>query len=197
MSEALMQLVRKMLGSDCLDMGMERGEVEVRVPASRIAVVLQKLHDECATDMNQLMDLCGVDYPEREKRFEVIYNLLSLSHNTRLRLCTQVADGQSLPTATGIYPAAGWFEREAFDLYGIIFEDHPDLRRILTDDGFEGHPLRRDFPLTGFTQVRYDDLQRRVVKEPVDLDDKFRTFNTQSPWQGVTDVQKRTFGEGK
>ena len=133
--------------------------------------------------------MCIRDSPDREKRFEVVYNLLSLSQNNRMRVKLSVAEDEFVPTATKIFSTAGWFEREAWDLYGIYFEDHADLRRILTDYGFEGHPLRKDFPLTGHVELRYDEELRRVVYEPVHLTQDFRTFDYLSPWEGMTDVQ--------
>ena len=132
-----------------------------------------------------LMDVCGVDYPERERRFEVVYNLLSVSHNQRIRVKVPVGETESVPSVTPLFPTANWFERETWDLYGVFFSDHPDLRRILTDYGFEGHPLRKDFPLTGHVEVRYDDEQKRVVYEPVKLVQEFRNFDYLSPWEGT------------
>ena len=132
-----------------------------------------------------LIDICGVDYPQRNPRFEVVYNLLSLTQNQRIRIKLLVDEDVSVPTATGVYSSAGWFEREAWDLYGIIFSNHDDLRRILTDYGFEGHPLRKDFPLTGHVEVRYDESQKRVVYDPVKLTQDYRTFDFLSPWEGM------------
>ncbi|MGH6929341.1 MAG: NADH-quinone oxidoreductase subunit C, partial [Dongiaceae bacterium] len=147
--------------------------------------VMTFLRDDQRCLFKMLVDICGVDYPEREQRFEVVYNLLSLKHNLRLRVKAPAAEDQPVPSVTGIYSVAGWFEREAWDLYGIYFSGHPDLRRILTDYGFEGHPLRKDFPLTGFVEVRYDIEQKRVIYEPVKLRQEFRTFDFQSPWEGM------------
>lgn len=183
--------VRKALGdipaqiSDVLD------ELCVRAPRERLVEVMTALRDHEATQMAMLMDVCGVDYPDRLPRFEVVYQLLSLTHNDRVRVIVQTDEVAAVPSVADVYPAAGWFEREAFDLFGISFAGHPDLRRILTDYDFEGHPLRRDFPLMGFTEKRYDDLQRRVVTEPVSLQQDYRAFDALSPWQGLTDVQKR------
>lgn len=194
--EALMEAVRDVVGITILDIGFEAGnELAMDVPAARIADVMKRLRDDPRTAMAQLVDVCGVDYPVREERFDVIYQLLSLRHNARLRVRVVVGEGQEVPTVTEVYPSAGWFEREAFDLFGIVFSGHPDLRRILTDYGFEGHPLRRDFPLTGFTQKRYDDLKRAVVDEPVALEQDYRAFDAMSPWRGLTDVQKRGGGQ--
>ena len=173
------------LGSDAERLEMVRGEAILWVPASALIKVMTFLRDDQRCLFKMLVDICGVDYPEREQRFEVVYNLLSLKHNLRLRLKVPAAEDQPVPSVTGIYSVAGWFEREAWDLYGIYFSGHPDLRRILTDYGFEGHPLRKDFPLTGFVEVRYDIEQKRVIYEPVKLRQEFRTFDFQSPWEGM------------
>jgi len=133
----------------------------------------------------QLVDICGADYPSREKRFDVVYHLLSLHRNQRIRVKIQTDETTPVPSAVPVWPAANWFEREAFDMYGIQFSDHPDLRRILTDYGFSGYPLRKDFPLTGFVEVRYDDEQKKVVYEPVKLIQDFRKFDFMSPWEGA------------
>ncbi|MGH6662685.1 MAG: NADH-quinone oxidoreductase subunit C [Rhodospirillales bacterium] len=153
-----------------------------------IAKVLTFLRDNVNCQFKLLVDICGADYPEREQRFEVVYNLLSLTHNNRIRVKVATDEQTPVPSATGVFSAANWFEREAWDLFGIYFSDHPDLRRILTDYGFEGHPLRKDFPLTGYVEVRYDDEQKRVVYEPVKLTQEFRSFDFLSPWEGVQQV---------
>lgn len=190
--DTLEAAVRDAIGINCLDCKVEAGdELCVTVPCNRVADALTRLRDDPRTAMSQLVDLCGVDYPARDERFEVVYQLLSLTHNARLRVRLEVGEGKTVPSVTFVYPVAGWFEREAFDLFGIVFDGHPDLRRILTDYGFEGHPLRRDFPLSGFTQKRFDDLRGAVVDEPVLLDQDYRAFDAQSPWRGVADVQKR------
>ena len=191
MSKALLSVVKTVLDSDCLDAVVKNGEIEVFVAADRLVAVLETLKTDSTTEMNQLVDLCGVDYVAIKNRFEVVYQLLSLKHNTRLRVRVEVAEGESVPSVVPVYPSAEWFEREAYDLFGIPFDNHPDLRRILTDYDFEGHPLRRDFPLSGHVQLRYDDLEGRVVREPVQLEDPYRSFKTQSQWRGLTDVQKR------
>jgi len=131
------------------------------------------------------MDICGVDWPERPERFDVVYNLLSLKHNQRIRVKVAVREDEPVPSVVGIFPSAGWYEREVWDLYGVPFAGNPDLRRILTDYGFDGHPLRKDFPLTGFVELRYDDEQKRVVYEPVKLTQDFRSFDFLSPWEGM------------
>jgi NADH-quinone oxidoreductase subunit C len=162
-----------------------RGEAILWVPASALITVMTFLRDDPKCLFKMAVDICGVDYPEREQRFEVVYNLLSLKHNLRLRVKVATGEDQPVPSVAAIYSVAGWFEREAWDLYGTYFSGHPDLRRILTDYGFEGHPLRKDFPLTGFVEVRYDIEQKRVIYEPVKLRQEFRTFDFQSPWEGM------------
>ena len=166
-----------------------KDEVILTVERESICQVLQFLRDDTECQFKMLVSLCGVDYPDRPKRFEVVYNLLSLTQNNRIRVKVEVGEEEFVPTATKVFSTAGWFEREAWDLYGIYFEGHPDLRRILTDYGFEGHPLRKDFPLTGHVELRYDEELRRVVYEPVHLTQDFRNFDYLSPWEGMTDVQ--------
>lgn len=178
-----------------VDVVIQCDEVTLTVQREHIVQTLLTLRDDKRTDFHQLMDVCGIDFPDKAKRFVVAYQLLSLSHNWRLTVHVNVGEGESVPSVTSVYPAANWFEREVYDLYGVPFSEHPDLRRILTDYDFEGYPMRRDFPLSGHVQVRYDDLQRKVVKEPVNLEEPHRDYDTISPWQGVTDVQKRG-GEG-
>lgn len=164
---------------------IENGELIVEVAREAIARVLTVLRDDVNCKFSQLMDVCGVDYPEREERFDVVYNLLSLVHNRRIRVKVTTDEVTPVPTVTGVFASANWWEREAWDLFGIYFRDHPDLRRILTDYGFDGHPLRKDFPLTGYVEVRYDDEQKRVVYEPVKLSQDFRNFDFVSPWEGL------------
>lgn len=147
--------------------------------------LLMFLRDDPACRFLELVDVCGVDYPSRPKRFDVVYHLLSLHRNQRIRVKIETDEATPVPSAVGVWPAANWFEREAFDMYGIQFSDHPDLRRILTDYGFTGYPLRKDFPLTGFVEVRYDDEQKKVVYEPVKLVQDFRKFDFMSPWEGA------------
>ena len=160
-------------------------EIELRVNPTDIPQVLTLLRGDRQAAFNQLIDLTAVDYPEREFRFDVVYLLLSMDNNMRMRLVSAVAAGQPVPTVTHLYMAANWSEREVWDMFGIFFAGHPDLRRLLTDYGFEGHPLRKDFPLTGHVEVRYDDSQRRVVNEPVHLVQEFRDFDFLSPWEGM------------
>jgi len=161
------------------------GELMLRARPQHIVRVLTFLRDDQQCLFKVLVDICGVDFPERAERFDVVYNLLSLRHNQRIRVKVRVAEDGTAPSAVGVFRAAGWFEREAWDLFGIMFSDHPDLRRLLTDYGFEGHPMRKDFPLTGYVEVRYDDEQKRVVYEPVRLTQEFRHFDFMSPWEGA------------
>ena len=164
------------------------GELVVSVKAEGIARVMAFLRDDVNCRFKQLMDICGVDYPERVPRFEVVYNLLSLINNNRVRVKVETDEDTPVPTVTEVFSAADWWERETWDLFGIFFSGHTDLRRILTDYGFDGHPLRKDFPLTGYVEVRYDDELKRVVYEPVKLTQEFRSFDFLSPWEGVQGV---------
>jgi NADH-quinone oxidoreductase subunit C len=173
---------------DVRDPRIAHGELMADVRREAIARVLAFLRDDPKCLFTVLADLCGVDHPEREERFDVVYNLLSLRHVLRIRLKVQTDEDKPVPSCVGVYSAAGWFEREAWDLYGIYFSDHPDLRRILTDYGFEGHPMRKDFPLTGYVELRYDEDQKRVVYEPVKLKQEFRSFDFLSPWEGMNHV---------
>ena len=161
------------------------GELVLHAQRDSIVKILMFLRDDVNCQFKLLMELCGVDYPEREERFDVVYCLLSLTQNMRVRLKLSTDEASPVPSVTGVYSSAGWWEREAWDLYGIYFSDHPDLRRILSDYGFEGHPLRKDFPLTGYVEIRYDDEQKRVVYEPVNLTQEYRNFDFLSPWEGV------------
>jgi len=164
------------------------GELCCRVERNSLRRVLQFLRDDAKCAFTVLCDICGVDYPDRQFRFEVVYNLLSISLNQRIRLKVETDEEQSVPSAVGLFNSAGWWEREAWDLFGIYFADNPDLRRILTDYGFEGHPLRKDFPLTGYVELRYDEDQKAVVYEPVRLQQEFRSFDFMSPWEGMGKV---------
>jgi NADH-quinone oxidoreductase subunit C len=189
MSEALKELGDHLAAAfpdDVLDSKIALGELMVQVRREGITRILAFLRDDAKCLFAVLIDVCGVDHPYREERFDVVYNLLSLRHNRRIRLKVATDDEKPVPSCVGVYSAAGWFEREAWDLYGIYFSDHPDLRRILTDYGFEGHPLRKDFPLTGYVELRYDEDQKRVVYEPVRLKQEFRSFDFLSPWEGMT-----------
>jgi NADH-quinone oxidoreductase subunit C len=161
------------------------GELTLTVAPADIVRVLTALRDDTQCLFEVLIDICGVDYPEREKRFDVVYHLLSPRRNQRIRVKCETDEDTAVPSAVEVFPAANWFEREAYDMYGILFSGHPDLRRILTDYGFQGYPLRKDFPLTGYVEVRYDDAQKRVVYEPVKLTQEFRSFDFMSPWEGA------------
>ncbi|MGB4058234.1 MAG: NADH-quinone oxidoreductase subunit C [Alphaproteobacteria bacterium] len=154
-----------------------------------IASVMTFLRDDGACAFAQLLDVTAVDYLERPERFEVVYNLLSHAKNTRIRVKISASEETLVPTVTGVFSSANWFEREVWDMYGIMFDGHPDLRRILTDYGFEGHPQRKDFPLTGYVELRYSDELKRVVYEPVKLTQDYRSFDYLSPWEGMTDMQ--------
>jgi NADH-quinone oxidoreductase subunit C len=188
MDEALRELgdyIIAALPQIVLGAAVERGELVVAVAPEAVVKVMTFLRDDSNCLFKQLVDLCGVDYPDREKRYEVVYNLLSLSQNQRIRVKAAIGEDSPVPSITPVFSAAGWYEREAWDLYGIFFSNHPDLRRILTDYGFEGHPLRKDFPLTGYVELRYDEDQKRVVYEPVKLSQEFRNFDFLSPWEGM------------
>ncbi len=161
------------------------GELTLTAAPDTLIGLMLFLRDDPVCRFSTLIDICGADFPERPKRFDVVYHLLSMHRNHRIRVKIQTDEQLAVPSAISVWPAANWFEREAFDMYGIHFSDHPDLRRILTDYGFSGYPLRKDFPLTGFAEVRYDDQQKRVVYEPVKLVQDFRKFDFMSPWEGA------------
>jgi NADH-quinone oxidoreductase subunit C len=161
------------------------GELTLTCPATRIVDLMALLRDNPSYRFAQLIDICGVDYPERAERFEVVYHLLSLTQNKRVRVKVTTDEDTPVPSVTPVFPVADWFEREAFDMYGIFFSGHPDLRRILTDYGFHGHPLRKDFPMTGYVEVRWDEALKRVIYEPVKLPQEFRQFDFLSPWEGA------------
>jgi len=179
-------LLSSRLSGDIEKLFIKRNELTVLTSPQKLIKVLTFLrdHDQCMCQ--QLMDICGVDYPARTpKRFDVVYHLLSLRHNFRVRLKVSINEDETIPTVSGVFKAAGWYEREVWDMFGVRFDDHPDLRRILTDYGFEGFPLRKDFPLTGFLEVRYSEEQKKVVYEPVQLTQEFRRFDFESPWEGM------------
>jgi len=190
MTQALKDLgdyIAAALPNDVLRTEVNRcGELTINVRTPAIQKVLTFLRDDPACLFKLLVDVCGVDWPGRESRFDVVYHLLSMKHNQRIRVKVETDEETPVPTATTVFKSAGWFERETWDMYGVIFADHPDLRRILSDYGFEGHPLRKDFPLTGYVEVRYDDEQKRVVYEPVKLTQDYRSFDFLSPWEGQT-----------
>ena len=164
---------------------LTHGELTLQAEAGEIVTVAQFLRDDPKCQFFSFVDLCGVDWPARAKRFDVVVHLLSPKRNLRVRIKVETDEDTPVPSITGVFPGANWFEREAYDLYGILFAGHPDLRRLLTDYGFDGHPLRKDFPLTGFVEVRWDDSLKRVVYEPVRLAQEFRNFDFLSPWEGT------------
>jgi len=173
------------LGASVLSYEIAYGELTIEVEPQSIVSVAQFLRDDPECRFVSITDVCGVDYPEREQRFDVVYHFMSPYRNLRIRVKLMADDVTPVPSITGVFRGADWFEREAYDLYGVLFSGHPDLRRILTDYGFDGHPLRKDFPLTGFVEVRYDEERKRVVYEPVKLMQEFRSFDYLSPWEGT------------
>ena len=188
MTQALKDLgeyIASALPQDVLRTEVNRcGELTLDVRTASVVKVLTFLKDDTGCLFKQLVDVCGVDWPGREQRFDVVYHLLSMKHNQRVRVKVATDEETAVASVTGVFSSAGWFEREVWDMYGVIFSGHPDLRRILTDYGFEGHPLRKDFPLTGYVEMRYDDEAKRVVYEPVKLTQDFRSFDFLSPWEG-------------
>ncbi|MBA4800390.1 MAG: NADH-quinone oxidoreductase subunit C [Euryhalocaulis sp.] len=188
MSEALKELgahIREALDDKVLDAAVRYGELTLRVERHAIIEVLSYLRDDAECRFDLMIDLCAADYPERGERFEIVYHFLSMHNNHRIRVKLSTDEETFVPSITGIFPVADWYEREAFDMYGVVFEGHPDMRRILTDYGFNGYPLRKDFPLTGYVEVRYDEEQKRVVYEPVQLKQEYRDFDFESPWEGM------------
>ena len=183
--EALELRAKTLLGDRIAASAIAYGELTLTVHRETIVDVVRALHDDPETQFISIIDICGVDYPQREERFEVVYHLLSPFRNQRLRIKLNTDDETPVPSITPVFPGADWFEREAYDFYGILFSGHPDLRRILTDYGFDGHPLRKDFPTTGYVEVRYDEELKRVVYEPVRLAQEFRQFDYLSPWEGT------------
>ncbi|MDK4739251.1 NADH-quinone oxidoreductase subunit C [Rhizobium sp. CNPSo 3464] len=188
MSEALNELatyLTEVRGTLISSSAIKYGELNVTTTAANVVALLTFLRDDAKCGFVNLTDICGVDWPQRPDRFDVVYHLLSPKKNLRIRIKVPVAEDQPVPSACSVYPGADWFERETWDMYGVLFTGHPDLRRLLTDYGFEGHPLRKDFPTTGFVEVRYDDAAKRVVYEPVELKQEFRNFDFLSPWEGT------------
>jgi NADH-quinone oxidoreductase subunit C len=186
--QALANHLSAALSDAVLSTEIRGGELCCGVQREVLPRVLEFLRDDPKCGFTVLCDICGVDYPERPLRFEVVYNLLSMRLNQRIRLKVLTDEEQPVPSAVGLFSSAGWWERESWDLFGIYFADNPDLRRILTDYGFEGHPLRKDFPLTGYVEVRYDEDQKAVVYEPVRLQQEFRNFDFLSPWEGMDKI---------
>jgi len=186
--KALAEYVSAALSGAVIATELRGGELCCRVEREGLLRVLEFLRDDPKCRFWVLCDICGVDYPDRLRRFEVVYNLLSMQLNQRIRIKVETDEEQPVPSVVGLFSSAGWWEREAWDLFGIYFADNPDLRRILTDYGFEGHPLRKDFPLTGYVELRYDEDQKAVVYEPVRLQQEFRSFDFLSPWEGMDKI---------
>ena len=188
MDDALNDLGKHIVGESAdkgLSFEISHGELMVTAPRDEILDLMRKLRDDSNCLFKVLVDLTANDFPAREERFEIVYNLLSLSHNQRIRIKTATDEETPVPSIVPLFSSAGWFEREVWDMFGVFFADHPDLRRLLTDYGFEGHPLRKDFPLTGYVEVRYDEEQKRVVYDKVSLTQDFRNFDFMSPWEGA------------
>ncbi|MSU88914.1 NADH-quinone oxidoreductase subunit C [Rhodobacteraceae bacterium 2CG4] len=188
MEEALAELgglIAQRQEEAIIDARVVRGELVATVGTATIPAFVKFLKTDSSCQFTTLIDITAVDYPQRERRFEVVYHFLSMTQNQRIRVKVAVREDEIVPSITDIHPAANWFEREVFDMYGIMFSGHPDLRRILTDYGFRGHPLRKDFPTTGYVEVRYDELEKRVVYEPVQLVQEYRQFDFMSPWEGA------------
>ena len=171
---------------DPIESKIVNNQIEIIIDSKKLISSFQFLKDNSQCQFRQLTDIAGVDYPDREKRFEVVYHLLSFKNNLRARVKVFINEDTAIDSLTSVFPCANWFEREAFDMYGIQFNDHPDLRRILTDYGFEGYPLRKDFPLSGNVEVRYNEIEKKIVYEPVKLQQDYRHFDIQSPWEGTT-----------
>ena len=183
--ETLGQTIASTLGDAIVAHGVAFGELNVTAKVTRLLDVVKFLRDDSSCRFVSFIDVTATDYPERANRFDVVYHFMSPYKNTRIRLKIEANETTEVPSIIGLFPGADWFEREAFDFYGILFTGHPDMRRILTDYGFDGYPLRKDFPLTGYREVRYDDEQKRVVYEPVKLNQEFRNFDFLSPWEGA------------
>lgn len=188
MTEALKELGThlEMKRTDCvLSWEVSNDELTVTIAPSSVVSIIEFLKTDGTCQFSSLVDITAVDYPQRSKRFDVIYHFLSMYQNHRIRLRVQIREDEMVPSIIDVHPSSNWFEREIFDMFGILFTGHPDLRRILTDYGFRGHPLRKDFPTTGYTEVRYDEVQKRVVYEPVSLVQEYRQFDFMSPWEGA------------
>ncbi|MFL2770342.1 MAG: NADH-quinone oxidoreductase subunit C [Rhodospirillaceae bacterium] len=179
------------LADDIIETTIDDDALTVTVQRPSIVKVLRLLKDDSNCQFEQLVDLCGVDYLERQERFEVVYHLLSMKQNLRIRVKVSASEDSPVPSVAEVFSCANWFEREVWDMYGIFFSDHPDLRRILTDYGFDGHAQRKDFPLSGYVEVRYNEEQKRVVYEPVKLTQDFRTFDFMSPWEGAENAHQQ------
>ena len=179
------EVAKEAIKKNCnpIEISDDFNQLQISISTNQILDVVDYIKNDEACEFRQITDIAGVDFPDRQKRFDVIYHFLSFKHNSRLRIKIIIGEDESIPSITSIFPAANWFEREAFDMYGIQFKDHPDLRRILTDYGFEGYPLRKDFPLSGNVEIRYDEIDKKIIHEPVNLQQDFRSFDIQSPWE--------------
>ena len=181
------EVAKEAIKKNCspIEISDDFNQLQISISTNQILDVVDFIKNDEACEFRQITDIAGVDFPERKKRFDVIYHFLSFKHNIRLRIKITTSEDETISSITSIFPAANWFEREAFDMYGIQFKDHPDLRRILTDYGFEGYPLRKDFPLSGNVEIRYDEIEKKIIHEPVNLQQDFRSFDIQSPWEGT------------
>ena len=188
--ESLEKSINSELASKILKSKIKHNQIFISIEDKNLIEVLLFLKTNSFTKFRQLIEITAVDYPEKSKRFKMVYLLLSHEYNSRIVIDYYIKDGEIIPSITSIYPSANWMEREVFDMYGIEFKDHPDLRRILTDYGFEGHPLRKDFPLTGHTEVRYSEEKKKVINEPVKLEQNYRNFDYESPWEGTKYIKE-------
>ena len=190
--QKLEKLINSELSSKVQNSSIKNGELLVEIDENNLIEVVQFLKSNEKCRFRQLIDIAGVDYPEEEKRFQLVYLFLSHENNNRIKLLIKFQSNQNIDSITKIFPSANWMEREVFDMYGIKFKNHPDLRRILTDYGFKGHPLRKDFPLTGFNEVRYSEKEKKVIYEPVKLEQNYRNFDYESPWEGTKYIKEQT-----
>ena len=188
----LEKTINSELTSKIISSKINHNQIHISIEDNNLIEVMLFLKTNSITKFRQLIDLTAVDYPEKDKRFRMIYLLLSHETNSRIVLDYNIKEGEFIPSITSIYPSANWMEREVFDMYGIEFKDHPDLRRILTDYGFKGHPLRKDFPLTGHNEVRYSEEEKKVIYEPVKLEQNYRNFDYESPWEGTKYIKEQT-----
>ena len=186
------EVAKEAIKKNCnpIEISDDFNQLQISISTNQILDVVDFIKNDEACEFRQITDIAGVDFPERIKRFDVIYHFLSFKHNIRLRIKITISEDETISSITSIFPAANWFEREAFDMYGIQFKDHPDLRRILTDYGFEGYPLRKDFPLSGNVEIRYDEIDKKIIHEPVNLQQDFRSFDIQSPWEGTNYLEE-------
>jgi NADH-quinone oxidoreductase subunit C len=193
----LLSVIDSKLDGVLVESSIANGELSIIIRLESINKCIEFLHSDNECQFSTLIDITAVDYPERSERFEIVYHFLSMPQNHRIRVSVRISDGDVVPSIVGIHPSANWFEREVFDMYGIYFSGHPDLRRLLTDYGFTGHPLRKDFPTSGYLEVRYDELKKQVVYEPTKLNQEYRHFDFLSPWEGAEQVIKETDAESE